>query len=112
VNRFEEAYRGTPPWDIGRAQPAVERLARGGAFPGSVLDAGCGTGENTLLLAALGAEAWGLDQVPAAVERAREAFRRGWAVRSIERERFQSHLHPDGARAWLARIERLPGSPE
>jgi len=39
----------------------------------------------------------------------RGAFREGWAVRSIERERFQSHLHPDGARAWLARIERLHG---
>ena len=26
ASRFEEAYEGTPPWDIGRAQPAFERL--------------------------------------------------------------------------------------
>ena len=25
--RFEGAYAGTPPWDIGRPQPALEALA-------------------------------------------------------------------------------------
>jgi cyclopropane fatty-acyl-phospholipid synthase-like methyltransferase len=37
---------------------------------GSVLDVGCGTGENLLYLAARGHEAWGLDFVPVAIERA------------------------------------------
>jgi SAM-dependent methyltransferase len=52
---------GPPPWDIGRPQPAVERLAAAGAFTGTVLDAGCGTGENALLIAALGLPVVGFD---------------------------------------------------
>lgn len=44
-------HEGPPPWDIGRPQPMIARLAAEGAFAGDVLDAGCGTGENTLLIA-------------------------------------------------------------
>ena len=44
---------GPAPWDIGRPQPAIVRLASAGAFAGAVLDAGCGTGENALHLASL-----------------------------------------------------------
>lgn len=36
------------PWDIGRPQPAIVGVAFRGAFTGPVLDAGCGTGENSL----------------------------------------------------------------
>jgi cyclopropane fatty-acyl-phospholipid synthase-like methyltransferase len=71
LNRFETAYLAEPPWDIGRPQPAVVRLADEGLFAGAVLDAGCGTGENALYLAARGAEVVGVDFVAAAVERAR-----------------------------------------
>jgi len=71
VNRFEGAYDGTPPWDIGRPQPAFVRLAEEGAIRGSVLDVGCGTGENALLFASRGHETWGLDAVPRAIEAAR-----------------------------------------
>jgi len=46
-------HAGPPPWDIGRPQPAIARLASAGAFAGAVLDAGCGTGENALLIASL-----------------------------------------------------------
>jgi SAM-dependent methyltransferase len=78
---FEEAYRGTPPWDIGRAQPAFEELADAGEIAGPVLDAGCGTGENALFLAARGLEVVGVDAVPAAVEAARaKARERGLEV--------------------------------
>jgi len=45
---------GPAPWDTGRPQPAIVRLAGERAFAGEVLDAGCGTGENALHLAALG----------------------------------------------------------
>jgi SAM-dependent methyltransferase len=69
--RFEDAYKGTPPWDIGRAQPAFERIADAGLVTGPVLDAGCGTGENALLLAARGFEVVGVDAVDAAVAAAR-----------------------------------------
>jgi cyclopropane fatty-acyl-phospholipid synthase-like methyltransferase len=195
VSRFEEAYRGRPPWDIGRAQPAVERLAAEGLLGGSVLDAGCGTGENALFLAAGGGEVTGIDLVADAIERAREkarergiraafrvhdalrlpelgrtfdavldcglfhtfgdderpryaasaaavlrpggalhvmcfseeerseggprrvtqgeiraAFGDAFRVDWIRAERFESRIHPGGARAWLARLLRGPAS--
>ena len=69
--RFIEAYRGKPPWDIGRPQPAFEELAEAGEIFGPVLDVGCGTGENALFLAARGFEVVGVDAVQAAVEAAR-----------------------------------------
>jgi SAM-dependent methyltransferase len=46
-------HNGPPPWDIGRPQPAIVRLAAEGRFSGAVLDAGCGTGENALHIASL-----------------------------------------------------------
>ncbi len=79
---FELAYReGTPPWDIGRPQAEVVRLAEEGGFVGDVLDVGCGTGENALYLAALGLRVVGIDASPSAVERARaKAAARGLAL--------------------------------
>lgn len=44
-------HDGPAPWDIRRPQPAVVRLALEGGFKGAVLDAGCGTGENSLYIA-------------------------------------------------------------
>ena len=78
VSHFIEAYKGRPPWDIGRPQPAFEMLADAGEIAGPVLDAGCGTGENALFLAARGFEVVGVDAVEAAVEAARrKAVARG-----------------------------------
>ncbi len=68
--RFESAYGETAPWDIAGPQPAVVGLEEAGEIRGSVLDAGCGTGENALYLASRGHEVWGLDFVPVAIERA------------------------------------------
>jgi SAM-dependent methyltransferase len=65
-------YDGPAPWDVGRPQPAVARLALQGAFTGSVLDAGCGTGENSLLIAALGLPVLGVDVAETALTMARE----------------------------------------
>ena len=70
--RFDGAYDGTPPWDIGRPQPVFQSLADAGALRGRVLDAGCGTGEHTLLAAALGLDATGVDSSPRAIARARD----------------------------------------
>jgi SAM-dependent methyltransferase len=78
ASRFAESYEGTPPWDIGRAQPALEQLAADAQVAGPVLDAGCGTGENGLLFAALGFEVVGVDAVDAAIAAARtKAGKRG-----------------------------------
>jgi SAM-dependent methyltransferase len=79
---FELAYReGTPPWDIGRPQPEVVRLADDGDVVGDVLDVGCGTGENALFLAARGHRTLGVDAAPAAIDRARaKAAARGLAA--------------------------------
>ncbi len=80
---FEWAYRqGSPPWDIGRPQPAVVSLARDGGFFGEVLDVGCGTGENALYLASRGFSVTGVDAAPTAIARARaKADHRQLAVR-------------------------------
>src|SRR2546426_10221156 len=63
---FESAYLGTPPWDTGRSQPAIMRLAETGQITGLVLDIGCGTGENVLYLAEHGFVAAGNDGAPTA----------------------------------------------
>jgi len=71
-----------PPWDIGRPQPVFVRLADAGLLSGRLLDAGCGTGENTLLAASKGADALGVDISPSAIQRARDkAAERGIAAR-------------------------------
>lgn len=81
--RWDATYRGgRPPWEIDRPQPAVERLLDEDAFHGDVLDAGCGTGENTMLLASRGLHVLGVDWAAAAVEMARAKA----AERSIEVE--------------------------
>jgi len=70
--RWDASYQGGPaPWDIGRPQPAVVRLAAAGGFTGAVLDAGCGTGENALHLASLGLQVLGFDVAETAVAIAR-----------------------------------------
>ena len=78
ANSFESSYLGTPPWDIGRPQPAIKRLAETGQLTGTVLDVGCGTGENALYLAERGFAVVGIDGAPTAVKKARaKAKRRG-----------------------------------
>src|SRR4051794_31103811 len=69
---FEQVYgKEAPPWDIGRPQADVVRLAELGGFKGVVLDVGCGTGENALYLSQKGLDVWGIDAVPAAIDRAK-----------------------------------------
>jgi cyclopropane fatty-acyl-phospholipid synthase-like methyltransferase len=71
-----------PPWDIDRPQPAFARLAAAGLLRGRALDSGCGTGEHTLLAAASGADAVGVDISPLAIERAQaKAAERGVTAR-------------------------------
>jgi SAM-dependent methyltransferase len=82
---FEATYRaGNAPWDIGRPQPALVALEEAGRIVGSVLDLGCGTGENALYLAARGHLVWGVDASPTAVA----AARRKAAERGLARTQF------------------------
>jgi SAM-dependent methyltransferase len=83
MNTWDGAYRADrpPPWDIGRAQPEFERLAETGEITGRVIDVGCGTGENALMLAARRLSVVGVDVAATAIERAREkAAQRGLAA--------------------------------
>ncbi|MCR6488747.1 class I SAM-dependent methyltransferase [Amycolatopsis sp. OK19-0408] len=68
---FDWYTTDTPPWDTGRPQPAIRELAEAGAFRGRVLEIGCGTGEITLMAAALGRPAVGIDPAQTAIETAR-----------------------------------------
>jgi len=78
---FDSAYRGTPPWDIGRPQKEFVELVRRGEITGSVLDIGCGTGEHALFFAGEGHEVWGVDATPLAIQKAKEkAKKRGLPV--------------------------------
>jgi len=56
---FENIYAGQPRWEIGRPQKAILDVAD--KITGSVLDSGCGTGENALFLASRGQKVTGID---------------------------------------------------
>jgi len=78
---FDSAYRGRPPWDIGRPQKEFVELVRKGEITGSVLDIGCGTGDHALFFAGKGHEVWGVDATPLAIQKAQEkAKKRGLPV--------------------------------
>jgi cyclopropane fatty-acyl-phospholipid synthase-like methyltransferase len=68
---FRQAYASRPPWDIGQLQPALADVAD--QIRGSVLDAGCGTGDAVLFFAARGQDAYGVDFVPEVIAAARAA---------------------------------------
>jgi SAM-dependent methyltransferase len=75
---WDASYQAGPaPWDLGKPQPAIVRLASEGAFAGPVLDAGCGTGDNALHVAGLGLPVLGVDvaETALAIARAKAAER-------------------------------------
>ena len=81
---FNRIYAGSgrPPWDVDGPTPFVHDLARSGEIRGNVLDAGCGTGENALYLAAQGHHVVAIDAAPAAIQKATvKARHRGIDVR-------------------------------
>ena len=69
---WDEAYKGTPPWDVGHPQPVFESLVEAGEIkPGRALDIGCGRGENAIMLALNGFDVTGIDLVKDAISDAR-----------------------------------------
>lgn len=82
---WDEAYQqNAVPWDIGRPQPAIVRIAEWGGLVEPVLDSGCGSGEHALLAASMGLEVKGVDVAGTAIERARgKARQRGLSAEFV-----------------------------
>lgn len=73
---WDDVYlRNVAPWDIGRPQPAIQRIADAGDIVEPVLDSGCGSGEHALMVASMGFEVTGVDISQAAIEHARAKAR-------------------------------------
>jgi len=73
---FENLYAGKAPWDIGKPQRAFIDVAD--QVTGSVLDAGCGTGDTSLFLAGRGNDVTGIDFLEEPIKRAkRKAVEQG-----------------------------------
>jgi cyclopropane fatty-acyl-phospholipid synthase-like methyltransferase len=69
-------YAGQAPWDIGKPQKAFIDVAD--QVSGSILDAGCGTGDTALFLAGRGNNVTGIDFLEEPIKRAkRKAVERG-----------------------------------
>jgi SAM-dependent methyltransferase len=74
---FESIYADQPPWDIGKPQKAFIDVAD--QLNGSILDAGCGTGENALFFASRGHKVTGIDFLDWPIYNAkRKAAERGY----------------------------------
>jgi SAM-dependent methyltransferase len=69
ADHFRQAYAQQPPWEIGHLQPALAAIAD--QIQGSVLDAGCGTGDGALFFASRGQVVYGIDFVPEAITQAK-----------------------------------------
>ncbi|MFI6996668.1 class I SAM-dependent methyltransferase [Nocardia sp. NPDC050175] len=86
---WDASYQDGPaPWDVDRPQPAIVRVASG--FAGTVLDVGCGSGENALYVASLGFSVVGIDVAETALAIARaKAAERGIEVDFVVADGFQ-----------------------
>lgn len=88
---FEAIYAGEPavsgvaevPWNLGEPQPVVAALIESGEVRSPVLDAGCGVGVTTRVLAERGHEVVGIDASASAVARAREDLDRAGLVAEL-----------------------------
>ncbi|WP_440945098.1 class I SAM-dependent methyltransferase [Methanosarcina sp. T3] len=70
---WDEAYKGTPPWDVGHPQSAFEGLIKSREIkPGRTLDIGCGRGDNAIMLAMSGCDVTGIDIAKSAISDAKE----------------------------------------
>jgi ubiquinone/menaquinone biosynthesis C-methylase UbiE len=67
---FQSMYADQAPWDIGKPQPAFVAVAD--QITGSVLDAGCGTGDHALYLASRGRQVTGIDFIEEPINRAKK----------------------------------------
>src|SRR5713101_5522581 len=66
---FETLYAGQAPWDIGKPHKVFVDVAD--RITGSVLDAGCGSGDTALFLASRGNQVTGIDFLEEPIRRAK-----------------------------------------
>lgn len=91
---FEDIYAGQPPWDIGRPQQTFVDIAE--RVSGSVLDVGCGTGENALFFAGRGHKVTGIDFLAEPIRRARQkAAERGLRANFLEMDALELKSLPE-----------------
>lgn len=82
---FETAYAGRAPWEIGRPQKAFLDVAD--QITGTILDAGCGTGENAIFFAARGCTVTGIDFLEEPIRQANQkATERGSSARFLVKD--------------------------
>ena len=91
---FEALYAATAPWDIGKAQkPFVDTADQ---ITGSVLDAGCGTGDNALFLAERGCKVTGIDFLEVPIKRAQQkAKERGLQATFLVKDALTMNAWPE-----------------
>lgn len=84
-NKFEEMYAVGAPWDVGKPQQTFVDVAE--RIRGTVLDAGCGTGDMSLFFAGRGNTVTGIDFLEEPIRRAqRKADERGLSVRFLVKD--------------------------
>lgn len=89
---FNETYSGQPPWDIDHPQTDLVKAIESNAISGAVLDAGCGSGEHSIFLAASGCDVLGVDFAPAAIDKAQaKAKARGSSAQFQVHDALQLH---------------------
>jgi 2-polyprenyl-3-methyl-5-hydroxy-6-metoxy-1,4-benzoquinol methylase len=96
---FEAFYAGKAPWDIGKPQkPFIDAAGR---ITGAVLDAGCGTGDTAIFLAARGCQVTGIDFLDGPIQRARQkATERGLQVTFLVNDALT-------LKAWSERFDNV-----
>ena len=67
---YDFMYRRGAPWESGPRPELVELIESGRIPPGRAIDLGCGTGADSIYLAAQGFEVTGVDLSPVAIEKA------------------------------------------
>jgi SAM-dependent methyltransferase len=97
--RFVEMYTGQAPWDTGQAQHVFVNAAD--RITGSILDIGCGPGDNALFFASLGHAVTGADFLEAPIARAtRKAAERGLTATFLVKDALQ-------LRDWSQRFDTI-----
>ena len=97
--RFTEMYAGQAPWDTGKPQPVFVKAAD--KISGSILDIGCGLGDNALFFASRGHAVTGADFLEEPIARAkRKAAERGIAATFVVKDALQ-------LRGWMERFDSV-----